>query len=82
MNYRLCFQKGKGAGKRRCPAKSVNRGEKAMQEKITLTGEMVEEIEERIMREFALGRVDRAEDVPADEDCEAVFEIEAKVIGR
>ncbi len=53
-----------------------------MQEKITLTGETVEEIEERIMREFALGRVDRAEDVPADEDCEAVFEIEAKVIGR
>ncbi len=53
-----------------------------MQEKITLIGESIEAIDEQIMRELVLGRVDRAEDIPADEDCEAVFEIETKVTGR
>ncbi len=76
------FLERKGCGETQLPRQSVNRGEKIMQEKITLIGESIEAIDEQIMRELVLGRVDRAEDIPADEDCEAVFEIETKVTGR
>ncbi len=35
-----------------------------------------EEEEEYIQREFGVGRIDSSDDVPADEDCESIFELE------
>ncbi len=35
-----------------------------------------EEEEEYLQREFGVGRIDSLDDVPADEDCEEIFELE------
>ncbi len=36
-----------------------------------------EEEEEFFQREFGVGRIDGLDDVPADEDCAGIFELEA-----
>ncbi len=35
-------------------------------------------IEEEILCSLAVGRIDRTEDIPSDEDCEGIFEIEVE----
>lgn len=51
---------------------------KTMTIKVSLpnTGMTFEEEEEYFQREFGVGRIDCQDDVPADEDCEGIFELE------
>ncbi len=52
---------------------------KTMTIKVSLpnTGMTFEEEEEFSQREFGVGRIDGLDDVPADEDCAGIFELEA-----
>lgn len=69
QNYRLKFIESKEGQKMKNKAKTI---------KVHLpsTGMTFEEEEEYIQREFGVGRIDSSDDVPADEDCEGIFELE------
>lgn len=45
---------------------------------LPVSGSSKDSADEFILRELALGRIDRPEDIPPDEECEGIFEIETK----